>query len=353
MSCRKQDIKNFFQNSDYHMADVSGKAPTYRRAIAMGRIYVGETAFTHIKNHTLPKGDVLKLAEIAGITGAKNTSQLIPLCHPLPLDHVAVFLEPEENTASVAAYCMVATYAKTGVEMEALAGVNAALLTMYDLTKPVEPALTIADTRLLIKEGGKKGLWIHPDGIPEALQELLPTKSRLPLEGVKAAVITLSDRASKSEYTDKSGILLKELLEEIGADISSYNILPDEANELKKKLQELSENEVRLVITTGGTGISPRDITPETIIALCNKMIPGIGELLRSSGSRSLQEAWLSRSTAGIIGNMLIVSLPGNPNAVKEGVEVLKTILPHALELVSGNNDLKHGVCIGKNRKVS
>ena len=339
MGYNKQNIANFFKNSDYHMADVSGKAPTYRRAVAMGRISVGEMAFEHIKNQTLPKGDVLKLAEIAGITGAKNTSQTIPLCHPLPLDHIAVYLELEEKSTSIAAYCLVATYAKTGVEMEALAGVNAALLTMYDLTKPVEPALTISDTRLLIKEGGKKGTWVHPDGIPEELQKLLPTESARPLEAVTAAVITLSDRAYKGEYEDKSGVILKKELEYLGANVIDYSVLPDESDLLEKKTLELVGN-VELIITTGGTGISPRDITPETIVKLANIEIPGIGELLRSSGAQHISTSWLSRSLAVIIDDTLVVSLPGSSGGVKDGMDVLKVILPHALDHVQDKKNI-------------
>ncbi|HRX76443.1 MAG TPA: cyclic pyranopterin monophosphate synthase MoaC, partial [Candidatus Cloacimonadota bacterium] len=257
----KQNITHFFEQSQYHMADITRKTPSFRRAIAMGRIVVGETGFTHIKNQTLPKGDVLKLAEIAGVQGAKMAWQQIPMCHPLLLDHVAVYPELEEETHSVAVYAIVSTTAKTGVEMEALAAVNAALLTLYDLTKPVEPALTITDTRLLIKEGGKKGLWVHPDGIPPALQALLPAASQRPLEGRTAAVITLSDRASRGEYEDKSGPTLKEALEKLGCQVGEVCILPDDPSQLEQKITELVGS-IELIVTTGGTGLAPRDTTP-------------------------------------------------------------------------------------------
>ena len=353
MRCKKQNIASFFKKSDYHMTDISSKAATYRRAVAMGRIYVGKIAFGKIKNKSLPKGDVLKLAEIAGIIGVKNTSQIIPLCHPLFLDHIDIYLELEEETTSIAVYCLVSANAKTGVEMEALTGVNSALLTIYDLTKPVEPALTISDTRLLIKEGGKKGTWIHPDGIPEQLKKLLPMESHTLLDGINVAVITLSDRASRGEYKDKSGIILQSLIKKAGAKISNYNILPDDEEKLKNHLQKLTKSEVQLVITTGGTGVSSTDITPETILSLCNKEIPGIGELLRTTGSRHLPEAWLSRSTAGVLGNMLVISLPGNPNAVKESIGVLINILPHAVKLISGKQVPSLHECCCKHREIS
>lgn len=342
----KQDITKFFENSKYHMADITKKAATFRRAITMGRIEVGEVGFTHIKNETLPKGDVLKLAEIAGVQGAKNAWQQIPMCHPLLLDHVAIYLELEEETNSVAAYAIVSTTAKTGVEMEALAAVNAALLTLYDLTKPVEPALSISGIRLLVKEGGKKGLWIHPAGIPENLQSLLPTESKRPLENRTAAVITLSDRASKGEYEDKSGAALKEGLEFLGCEVTDYTIIPDEPKQLEEKLSALA-GKVELILTTGGTGLAPRDITPETIAKFANVEIPGIGELLRSFGANHVPTAWLSRASAVIIDGTLVIALPGSTGAVKDSIEALKAILPHALDHVQ---DKKH---IHKNEEAA
>jgi len=151
-------------DSGFHMADVRAKAVTARRAVAVGELRAGD-AFAAIVERRLPKGDALAMAEIAGLQGAKQASALMPLCHPLALEFVAVRCIPVPERQAIRVYCEAATQARTGVEMEALAGVNAALLTIYDLAKPVQPALAIEGVRLLFKEGGKKGLWRHPDGM--------------------------------------------------------------------------------------------------------------------------------------------------------------------------------------------
>ena len=151
-------------DSGFHMADVRAKAVSARRAVAVGELHAG-AAFAAIVERRLPKGDALAMAEIAGLQGAKQASALMPLCHPLALEFVAVRCVPVPERNAIRVYCEAATQARTGVEMEALAGANAALLTIYDLTKPVQPALAIEGVRLLFKQGGKKGLWRHPDGM--------------------------------------------------------------------------------------------------------------------------------------------------------------------------------------------
>ena len=155
------------------MADISEKKTTRRVAVAGGTIRVGEEAFGRIASGTMPKGDPLAMAEIAGIQAAKQTPALIPLCHPISLNRVIVrsFLRPD--THSVNLYCVAEIAAKTGVEMEALTGLSVALLTVWDLTKPINPALEISNQRLFYKSGGKSGTWTHPDGVPEEVRTVL------------------------------------------------------------------------------------------------------------------------------------------------------------------------------------
>lgn len=150
---------------EFSMADVSGKPVTARRALACGRITVGSKAFELLRTADLPKGDALAMAEIAGIQGAKLTPMLLPLCHPIALSRVTIHtvLQPDDQAVDV--YALAEISERTGVEMEALTGVSVALLTIWDLTKPIEPALQISNVRLLYKEGGKGGAWTHPDGL--------------------------------------------------------------------------------------------------------------------------------------------------------------------------------------------
>ena len=169
------------ENRGFSMADVRHKRVSARRAVAVGELSAGPVAFPMIVERRLPKGDALVMAEIAGLQGAKQASNLMPLCHPLALELVRVRCLPVPERQVIRVYCEVATEARTGVEMEALAGVSAALLTLYDLAKPVEPALTIGAIRLLFKEGGKRGLWRHPDGMTEAeLAQYAPSEPAAP-----------------------------------------------------------------------------------------------------------------------------------------------------------------------------
>lgn len=159
--------------SNWSMADVSAKAVTRRVAVAGGRISIGDEAYGLLAAGRLPKGDPLAMAEIAGILAAKQTPALLPLCHPIALNRVLIHSALRPETCSVELFCVAEIAEKTGVEMEALTGVSVALLTVWDLVKPINPALEIGSTRLLYKSGGKSGTWIHPDGLPPEVEAIL------------------------------------------------------------------------------------------------------------------------------------------------------------------------------------
>ncbi|WP_274380812.1 bifunctional molybdenum cofactor biosynthesis protein MoaC/MoaB [Dyella acidiphila] len=322
----------------FQMADVRRKRATARRAVAVGELSAGAEAFAQIVERRLPKGDAMTMAEIAGLQGAKNAAQLMPLCHPLPLEYIDVRCEPVGERHAIRVYCEVATIARTGVEMEALAGASAALLTLYDLTKPVQPALSIGGVRLLFKEGGKKGLWLHPDGMSEAEHAHYQPRAAARLDGIQAAVITLSDRASRGDYADTSGPLLVQRLRELGADVADSEVLADEPVHLAERLRLLAASGVRLILCTGGTGLGPRDRTPEALALVAERHVPGIGELFRSESSQHTQMAWLSRAHAVLIGNSLVIALPGSNKAVAQGMDILAPLLAHAVGMAAGGD---------------
>jgi len=169
----KDWAKEVFKKNSFNMVDVSLKKETFRRALASGKIFVGKEVFNLIKNKEMPKGDPITLAEVSAVLGVKKTSELIPLCHPLPIDHTATKIIMQDKDFSLEVFCTVSAVAKTGVEMEAIMGVNAALITIYDLSKIVNPHLRIDNVKLLIKEGGKSGLWKNPDGLPSFLEDIM------------------------------------------------------------------------------------------------------------------------------------------------------------------------------------
>jgi molybdenum cofactor biosynthesis protein MoaC len=317
------------------MADIRGKRPTRRRAVAVGELHAGAEAFAAIVERRLPKGDALLMAEVAGLQGAKQASNLMPLCHPLLLELVRVRCVPVPERHAIRVYCEVATEARTGVEMEALAGASAALLTLYDLTKPVEPALSIEAVRLLFKEGGKKGLWRHPRGMSdEEAAHYLP-RGIARLDGVACAVITLSDRVSVGAADDAAGPELKRGLASLGADVRA-EVLADGVEPLRSRLLELGRDGVRLCLCTGGTGLGPRDCTPEALLQAGGVEVEGIAEMFRSESRHFTPLAWLSRARAVRIERMLVIALPGSPRAARQGLEIVAPILAHAVAMMDG-----------------
>jgi cyclic pyranopterin phosphate synthase len=295
------------------MVDVGGKIPTARRAVASGRLKMGAAAFRLLKARKLPKGDALAMGEAAGILAAKRTPEAIPLCHTLSLDSVKVRFELKPNF--IVAYCEVRAFARTGVEMEALSGVSGALLAVYDLVKQVDPKLTISDVKLDLKTGGKSG--------------------RQKAKG-KAVVITVSDRSSAGRRKDTSGPLLRDGLKALGLTVAALRVVPDEPSAIRDAVLAAARK-ADVVALTGGTGLSPRDRTPETVAPLCRRLIPGLGEALRSAGAR-LPTAALSRSLAGQVGDALVLCLPGSNGGVRDALAVLELTLPHALHVARGGD---------------
>lgn len=320
----------------FHMADIGDKRPARRRSVAVGELSAGPLAFAMIVERRLPKGDALALAEVAGLQGAKSASMLMPLCHPLPLELVRTVCVAVPERQAIRVYCECASHARTGVEMEALAGVSAALLTLYDLSKPVEPALAMGGIRLLFKEGGKRGLWRHPDGMSEAEQARFRPRAPLALNDAPCAVLTLSDRAAEGVYADRSGPVLVDGLRRLGAQVRTAEVLPDGIEPLATRLRALAEEGVRLCLCTGGTGLGPRDLTPEAFARVADRRVDGLAQMLRALGDAHTPLAWLSRAEVVQVGRMLAFALPGSPGAAAQCMDILAPVLGHALHMLDG-----------------
>ncbi len=333
MTQKKSDESLRFPQANaphFQMIDVGRKRPTRRRAVASGRITMGAEAFAAIKTGTLPKGNVLALAEAAGISGAKKTPELIPMCHTLPLDQVTVHCHLDDADYSVTVYAQAAASAKTGVEMEALTAANIALLTIWDLTKGVDPDLMIEGVKLLVKTGGKSGVWVNPAGIPDWLAQQLPDQQSL--KGQKIGIITMSDRASRGDYEDLSGKVMRDLLADAGAEIVATALIPDDRDQIAATITRICrEDQPSLLMACGGTGPGPRDVTPDVLEQISDRMMHGLGDLLRAESLHYTDTAWLSRMTAAMVGATLVVAFPGSPKAVKECWEVIAPFIGNAL----------------------
>jgi len=155
---------------------------------------------------------------------------------------------------------------------------------------------------------------------------------------ITAAILTLSDKGSRGEREDTGGPLIKEMLKTLSADVLHYEIIPDEKDLIKEKLIDYSKS-VDLIITTGGTGLSPRDVAPDATLEVIDRQIPGIAEAMRLEGLKKTNRAMLSRAVAGVRGRTLIINLPGSPKAVKEGLDAILDVIPHAIEKIKGSTE--------------
>ncbi len=154
---------------------------------------------------------------------------------------------------------------------------------------------------------------------------------------IKVAILTVSDSCSQHKREDISGQTIKEILPKDKFEICEHKVVADEHRSIKEALLYFSDElKADIVLTAGGTGLGPRDVTPEATIEICQKMVPGLAEAMRSEGLKKTKKAILSRSVAAIRGNTLLINLPGSPKGVKESLEVILDVLPHAVKMMHG-----------------
>lgn len=300
------------------MFDVGAKPDSYRTARAKAVLKIEAKTAVLIRQGNSPKGDIVEAAKIAATSGAKKTSDLIPYCHPIPIDHIKV--QVSVKSRSIEVDVEVKSIWKTGVEMEALSGACIGALTIYDMLKPIDDTLFISSVKLVEKSGGigqfaiKKG------------------------NKIRAGVIVVSDSVAAGKRTDKSGKFIVTKLKDRSIDVVKYQVVPDDSSVIEELLMKYSDDlHLNLILTTGGTGLGLRDVTPEATRNVLEREIKGIAEASRAYGQRRTPLSMLSRGVAGVRGKSLIINIPGSLNAVSESLEFLFPGLEHAFKMMEGH----------------
>ncbi|KQO97143.1 molybdenum cofactor biosynthesis protein [Leifsonia sp. Leaf264] len=324
------------------MIDVGAKDVTRRVALAAGRLTTTPDVVALVIADGMPKADVLATARIAGIQGAKRTSELIPLCHLLPLDSVKLEFGFDDDSIDIRA--RVSVTGRTGVEMEALTAVAIAGLTLHDMVKAVDPGAVLGGIRLLEKTGGKRGHWVAEGAAGDALADSAVTDAAAeaaPLTVLGAAVVIVaSTSAAAGASTDRTGPVIADWLRAAGYTVDAPVVVADA--DIATALGDALAASPRIILTTGGTGLHPQDRTPEATSAVLDRELPGIAEAIRAAGRAATPTAALSRAVAGVAGDTIIVNLPGSPGGVRDGLGVLGDVLQHLVDQLAGGGHGGH-----------
>lgn len=305
------------------MIDITHKPTTLREATAEATVAVSlAQTIAAVKEKRVPKGDVLEAARVAGLFGIKRTADMIPDCHPLPIEFAAVTFDVLD--LSIVVTVKVKAIYRTGVEVEAMHGASVAALTIYDMLKPIDKGISIERIRLVEKKGGKSD-WTD-------------TFHKAP----RAAVLIISDSVAAGKKEDKAGAAIIERLKRLGVEVAAQMVVADEPDVIAMQVKTWAMEKFDLILTTGGTGLSPRDRTPEAIAPILERDVPGIMEAARAYGQERMPLAMMSRGVAGMIDRTLVITLPGSTRGAQETMDALFPFVLHVIKVQE--HAFRHGL---------
>lgn len=298
------------------MVDITHKNTTLRIAVASAIVTVSaDETIAAIKEGRVPKGDVFEMSKAAGLLGVKKTPELLPDCHPIPIEYTGFSFEIDGRQIHI--LCEVKTIYKTGVEVEAMHGASIAALNMYDMLKPIDKCVEIGSIKLLSKKGGKSDLKASGTGL-------------------KGGVVICSDSVSAEKAEDRTGLAIQKRLIGLGLACEGVEVVPDEKEGIAAKLSSLSDAGCDLIVFSGGTGAAPRDVTYEALSPLIEKRLSGVEEAMRSYGQARTPVAMFSRSLAGIYKNAIVLALPGSTAGATDSLNAVMPTLLHLIEVIQG-----------------
>lgn len=299
------------------MVDILSKISTKRGAIARAIVTVSsQNTIDAIVNKKVPKGDVFEMSKTAGLFAVKKTSDVIPDCHPLPIEFTEIKHTVQDLQIIISVE--VKTIYKTGVEVEAMYGASVVAMTMYDMLKPIDKGITISSIALHEKTGGKSD-FRKDSG-----------------KGFNSYLVVVSDPIFNKKKEDTNGQLILSALQKNELNNIAYDIIPDDQKILESKIQEF-KTKTDLIVVCGGTGFTKKDKTPETIRNIIDTEIPGIMEWARKYGQDRTPYAMFSRGIAGTIDETLIIAIPGSTNGAKESIEALFPYILHGFKMLKHN----------------
>lgn len=348
---KSEELTHVDESGKVHMVDVGAKDVTARAARAHARVSASDHALGLLARGELKKGDALAIARIAAIASVKKTPDLIPLCHPIAITGVKVSVEVVTGGVDIVA--TVRTADRTGIEMEALTAVTVGALNIVDMIKAVDRGAHIAFARIEHKEGGRSGTWsrsadgemIHDDSAASTPAPEDPAGPAVPADAAgprtSVGVLTISDRSSRGERADETGPYIAATAEDWGYATVRATV-PDEVFAIRAAVQQLQADGAWLIVTTGGTGITPQDVTPEALEPLLTTQLPALTTALQATGIGKAAGALLTRSLAGLIGRTAVVALPGSPGAVRDGMDVIAQVREHLAAQLAGADHPAH-----------